>query len=154
MHSFWTLVYSGMWFDNEPKFLYFLVSNQAWWDHYYGWIRGEETFPEDPPSMSNLTKLLGGSLIAFGLFPLSLIVMGFYSFFAGSWRSRINAVEIVKMNIFPMLLFSNTVGIIAFALRLPVFSAAKASYFLNSLPAFVVFLSLGLMTCENNKKLK
>ena len=23
MHSFWTLVYSGMWFDNEPKFLHF-----------------------------------------------------------------------------------------------------------------------------------
>jgi hypothetical protein len=58
------------------------------------------------------------------------------------------------MSIFPVLLIGNTVGIIALALRLPVFSAMKASYFLNSLPAFAVFLSLGLMSYEKNKRLK
>jgi hypothetical protein len=61
---------------------------------------------------------------------------------------------VVKMNIFPALLFTNAVGIIALSVRLPVFSAMKASYFLTSLPAFAVFLSLGLMPCEKNKILK
>jgi len=154
MHSFWTLVYSGMWFDNEPKFIHYLDSNQDWWNHYYGWLRGEEKFPGDNPSVSNLTKLTGAGLTAFGLFPLLLIVCGLYIFFAGSWRSFANAAEIVKMNIFPTLLFSNAVGIIALALRLPVFSAVKASYFLNSLSAFAVFLSLGLMSFEKNKRLR
>ena len=62
--------------------------------------------------------------------------------------------EMVKMSIFPTLLVSNMAVMIALAVRLPVYTAAKASYFLNSLPAFVVFLSLGLMTCENNRHLK
>ena len=156
IHSFWTLVYCGMWFDNEPKFLYFLDSNRSWWNHYYGWIRGEENFPGDNPAMSNLTKSMGSGLIAFGLFPLLLIIGGFYNFFSGRWKCRTQAEEVdaVKMSIFPVLLFSNAAGIIALALRLPVFSAAKASYFLNSLPAFAVFLCLGLMPCEKNKNLK
>lgn len=156
IHSFWTLVYSGMWYDNEPRFLDFLDSNKEWWKHYYGWQRGEEKFPGDNPSMSNLTKWIGAGLIAFGLFPLLLMIVGLYNFFTGSWKSWTKAEEIdaVKMNIFPALLFSNAAGIIALAVRLPVYSAAKAFYFLNSLPAFAVFLSLGLMPCEKNKKLK
>jgi len=154
MHSFWTLVYNGMCFDNEPKFLYFLVANQSWWDHYYGWLRGEEKFPEESPSMSQPTRLLGAGLTAVGLFPLLLMVRGFGNFFSRSWRSRITAEEVVKMSIFPTLLVSNMAVMIALAVRLPVYAAAKASYFLNSLPAFVVFLSLGLMTCEKSKHLK
>ena len=156
MHSFWTLVYSGMWFDNEPKFLYFLDSNQDWWKHYYAWLRGEKGFPGDNPSMSHLTKLLGSGLLALGLLPLLLIMFGLYNYVRGSWKipAETKEMEVVKMSIFPMLLFSNAVGMIALALRLPVYSAIKASYFLNSLPAFAVFLSLGLMPCENNKTLK
>jgi hypothetical protein len=156
MHSFWTLIYSGMWYDNEPKFLYFLDSNRGWWKHYYGWLSGEESFPGDNPSMSNLTQAIGSGLIAFGLFPLIFIISGCYNFFRGSWKSRskANGMDVVKMNIFPALLFSNAAGIIALALRLPVYSAVKASYFLNSLPAFAVFLSLGLMPYEKNKKIK
>ena len=154
MQSFWTLVYSGMWFDNEPKFLYFLVSNQSWWDRYYGWLRGEEKFPEGSPTISSLTKFLGAGLTIFGLFPLLMIITGVTHLFLGSWRSHANSEEMVKMSIFPTLLFSNMVVMIALAVRLPVYTAAKASYFLNSLPAFVVFLSLGLMVCEKSKQLK
>ena len=154
MHSFWTLVYTGMWFDNEPKFLYFLVANQSWWDHYYGWLRGEEKFPEGSPTMSNPTKVLGAGLTAFGLFPLLLMARGFVNFFSRSWRSQMSVEEMVKMSIFPTLLVSNMAVMIALAVRLPVYTAAKASYFLNSLPAFAVFLSLGLMVCENSKHLK
>jgi 4-amino-4-deoxy-L-arabinose transferase-like glycosyltransferase len=156
MHSFWTLLYSGMWYDNEPTFLYFLDSNLGWWLHYSGWLRGEESFPGDNPSMSNLTKSTGSGLIAFGLFPLLLIISGFYNYFRGSWKSwtKAEGMDVAKMNIFPTLLFSNAAGIVALALRLPVYSVVKASYFLNSLPAFAVFLGLGLMPCEKNKKLK
>ena len=156
MHSFWTLVYSGMWFDNEPKFLHFLDSNHDWWKHYNAWLRGEKGFPGNNHSMSILTKLTGSGIIAFGLFPLLLMIYGFYNYFRGSWKSWTNAkgMDVVKMSIFPALLFSNAAGIIALALRLPVYSIMKASYFLNSLPAFAVFLSLGLMPCEKNNKLK
>jgi 4-amino-4-deoxy-L-arabinose transferase-like glycosyltransferase len=156
MHSFWTLIYSGMWFDNEPKFLYYLDSNQGWWNHYYGWLRGEKKFPGNNPSMSSLTKLTGSLLIVFGLFPFLLMISGIYNYFRGSWKSwtKVEGIDVVKMNIFPTLLFTNAVGIIALAVRLPVFSAMKASYFLTSLPAFAVFLSLGLMPCEKNKILK
>jgi Dolichyl-phosphate-mannose-protein mannosyltransferase len=154
MHSFWTLVYSGMWFDNEPKFLYFLVANQSWWDHYYGWLRGEEKFPEEPPSMSQATKLLGAGLTVFGLFPLLLMIRGLGNLCIRSWRSQMSAEELVKMSIFPTLVVSNMAVMIALAVRLPVYTAAKASYFLNSLPAWVVFLSLGLMSCEKSRHLK
>ena len=158
MHSFWTLVYSGIWYDNnEPKFLYYLDPNRGWWYHYFAWLLGKEIFPGDNPSMSNLTKSIGSGLIVFGLFPLLLIMNGLYNFFNGRWKSWTNAGEMdaAKMNIFPTLLLSNVAGIIALAFRMPGdYSVAKASYFLNSLPAFAVFLSLGLMPCEKNKKLK
>ena len=155
MHSFWTLVYSGMWFDNEPKFLYCLDSNREWWMHYYAWLRGEKGFPGDNHSMS-LTKLMGSGLIAFGLLPLLLIINGFYNYFARSWKvwAEGKGMEVARMSIFPTLLLSNAVGIMAYAFRLQVYSVVKASFFLNSLPAFAVFLSLGLMPCENNRKLK
>jgi tetratricopeptide (TPR) repeat protein len=156
MHSFWTLVYSGMWYDNEPKFIDFLDSNREWWKHYWGWLRGEESYPGENPSMSNLTKSTGSGLIALGLVPLLFILIGAYHFFRGNWKrwAKTEDLDAVKMNIFPALLFCNAAGIIALAVRLPVYSSAKASYFLNSLPAFAVFLSLGLMPCEKNRKLQ
>jgi 4-amino-4-deoxy-L-arabinose transferase-like glycosyltransferase len=156
LHSFWTLIYSGMWFDNEPKFLYFLDSNKVWWKNYYGWMKGEKSFPGDNNLMTDLTRLTGSALLAFGLFPFLLMISGIYHYFRDSWKmwDRANGIEAVKMTIFPALLFSNAAGIIALALRLPVYSAVKASYFLNSLPAFAVFLSLGLMPCEKYKTLR
>jgi hypothetical protein len=157
MHSFWTLLYSGMWFDyNVPKFLYFLELDKDWWLHYWAWFRGEQSFPGDNPSMSDLTKAMGSGLIALGLFPLLLLICGLYNYFRGNWKSWIqaNEIDVVKMSIFPTLLFSSAAVIIALTLRLPVFSTVKASYFLNALPAFAVFLSLGLMPCEKHKTLK
>jgi len=45
-------------------------------------------------------------------------------------------------------------GIIALALRLPVFNSMKPSYFLNSMPAFMMFIALGVMLWEKNKILR
>jgi tetratricopeptide (TPR) repeat protein len=156
MHSFWTLVYSGMWFDNEPKFLDFLDSNREWWRQYYSWQRGEEKFPGENPSMSDLTKSIGSGLIAFGLVPLLFFLIGSYHFLRGNWKrwTKTESLDAIKMNMFPALLFSNAAGVIALAVRLPVYSSAKASYILNSLPAFAVFLSLGLIPCEKNRNMK
>ena len=80
--------------------------------------------------MSHLTKLTGSGLIAFGLFPL-LLMIGAYHFFRGNWKrwTKTEDLDAVKMNIFPALLFSNAAGIIALAFRLPVYSSVKASYF-------------------------
>lgn len=153
MHSFWTMVYSGMWFDNEPKFLYFLDSGTKWWMHYYAWLRGEERFPGENTSLSILTQVTGSGLIGLGLPPLLLIIIGFGLCFKAIRRSLIDGgnVEMAVMSIFPMLLIVNAGIAISLALRLPVFSAAKASYFLVSMPALAVFLGLGLQWAERRK---
>jgi hypothetical protein len=145
-----------MWFDNEPKFLYFLDTNRTWWDEYYAWLRGEMIFPGDNPLMSDLTKLSGSGLMALGLVPLLLMMSGLYQYVRSSWKTgaEADAMETVKMSIFPALLLSNAAGIVAIAMNLQVYSAVKASYFLNSMPAFAVFLGLGLMPCEKNIKVK
>jgi 4-amino-4-deoxy-L-arabinose transferase-like glycosyltransferase len=156
MHSFWTLIHSGMWFDNEPKFLTFMDSNPDWWKRYYGWINGRGSYPGDASPMSNLTRATGSGLIMLGLVPLLFIMYGFYVFCQNNWKSRSawEETDTATMNIFPTLLISNAVIMIALALRLQVYSAMKAAYFLNSMPAFAVFLSLGLMPFEKNTKVK
>lgn len=156
LNSFWTLIYSGMWFDTEPKFLYFMDSNTAWWDHYFGWLRGEEQFPVDNPSMSKITILMGSGLITFGLFPLFFVIIGGYHYLRGLRNifKEYNYREATKMSIFPTLLISNALGIIAISLRLPTYTAMKASYFLNSMPAFSIFLGIGVMAYENRNILK
>jgi hypothetical protein len=151
LSSFWTLLYSGFWFDTEPKFLYFLDSNKVWWNQYYAWLRGERNFPGDNPSMSIITKAEGAGLLSLGLFPLIIIIIGGYRCLAGLRNSIAMAdlKELTKMSIFPTLLICNILGIFIITLRLPVFSAMKASYLLNSIPAFAVFLGFGLMGIEN-----
>lgn len=157
IHSFWTMVYGGMWYDNEPKFLVYLDRDLVWWKHYlYGWINGVEKYPGDNPSMKPLTKAIGSGLVVLGLFPLSLIFTGIYRYVSGRQEhsSELQEADHAKLIIFPALLISNVTGIVALAIRLPVFSAAKASYFLCSLPAFAVFIGLGAMSWERTIALK
>ncbi len=151
LNSFWTLIYSRMWFDMEPKFVYLMDSNKSYWKHYYGWLKGEEKFPGDDPSISKLTILEGSGLITLGLFPLFFVTLGIYRYLAGlqSILANFNWIESIKMSVFPILLLFNTLGIIIITLRLPVYSAMKASYFLNSLPAIAIFLGIGLMSIES-----
>lgn len=155
LNSFWTLIYSGMWFDTEPKFLYFMDSNIAWWRHYYRWIKGEDKFPKNQHSISQITLLEGSVLITLGLFPLILAIIGGY-YYIKQLRdfSNSNWIKLTKLSIFPALLISNAAGIIAITLKLPVFSTMKSSYFLNSMPAFAVFIGNGVMACEKRTILK
>lgn len=152
IHSFWTLVYSGMWFDNEPKFLFYLDVHPAWWKHYYAWLRGEKDYPGDNRWLSALTRFTAMALLSLGLVPFGLILIGGYRYFQGLWKQAVNPVDQIKLSLFPTLLFFNVIGMIALAIRLPVFSAAKATYLLNSLSAFCVLLCLGLMPLEMHRR--
>jgi 4-amino-4-deoxy-L-arabinose transferase-like glycosyltransferase len=149
MHSAWTLMYTGMWFDNEPKFLYFVDKNRPWWAAYFGWLRGERSFPGDNTSLPMPARAAAAVLIALGLVPLSFMAAGGYAC-ARAWRRKDEA----PLMMFPALLLANAAGIAALAARLPVFSAVKASYFLVSLPAFAVLLALGLMLFEERRAMK
>lgn len=156
LNSFWTIVYSGMWFDTEPKFLYFMDPNTAWWGRYYGWLRGEEHFPGDNPSISKTTIMMGSGLITLGLFPLLFFIIGIYYYLRGLQHiiKDYDYKGSIKMAMMFMLLACNVFGVIAITLRLPTYTAMKASYFLNSMPAFAIYLGIGVMACEKVNKLK
>ena len=158
LHSFWTLVYSGMWFDTEPHFLRYLDSNGDWWQHYYGWYGREESFPAEKPPLSDLTMLEASGLITLGLFPLFLMLAGFcycakYSIVGGG-LVQTTPIERIGLGMFPILVLFNVAGIIALTLRLPVYNSMKPSYFLGAMPAFMIFLGLGIMLCERHATIK
>jgi hypothetical protein len=156
LHSYWTLVYTGMWFDNEPRFLCFLDRDTNWWNRYYGWLEGKGAFPGENFSMGHATMAVGSALVVLGLIPLLLVFLGIYVYLRGSWKSWANWQDsekliAVKLSVFPALLLANVVGIVTLALRLPVFPSAKAMYLLNSLPAFAVFIGLGVMLVRKHQ---
>jgi hypothetical protein len=156
LDSFWTLLYSRMWFDVEPKFLYFTDPDDQWWHHYYSWIRGEEPFPAEAKRFSAFTRFFGFWLLALGLFPLLISIAGGWRILFGKWRlwGKSNGIEMVKMQIFPAFLMVNLAGMIAYAIKNPVFSCIKAIYLLNSLPALAVLLGVGVMLFEKYKIIK
>jgi hypothetical protein len=80
------------------------------------------------------------------------MIYGISNYFKNNWRNWTGSggTETTGMSMFPALLISNTVLIIALISMVPVFSAMKSSYLLNSLPAFATFLGLGVMPHEHN----
>lgn len=158
LHSFWTLMYSGMWFDTEPYFLCFEDSNGNWWRHYYGWYRGEEAFPDENTTLPDLTYLEAAGLITLGLCPLLLMLIGFYHCVKSTIQEgglvQANPIQRIGLGMFPVLALFNAAGIVALTLRLPCFNSMKPSYFLGAMPACMIFLSLGIMRCERNEKMK
>ena len=150
--SFWTLIYSRMWFDMEPKFLYLINDDEGWWDSYYGWLRGKSSWPTlkqfDPDC-----KRIGSVLIAMGLVPLLMAIIGFILLFKKVVDSftdhKQSARKGIGLLLFPLLFMINSCGIIAIALKAQLFSTMKALYFLNSLPSFAVFIGFGADFCES-----
>jgi hypothetical protein len=145
MHSFWTLVYSGMWVDNEPHFTQ-MTDRNVWWRDYFSWLRGGAAFPSSTIPLSILTRTITAGLLICGLIPLVLILSGFV-------RCMFTIIskptdKTVMLQVFPVMLFFNAVGIIYLVLKAPVYSSMKASYFLNSLPAFCVFAANGVQDIE------
>lgn len=146
--SFWTLVYSRMWFDMEPKFLYYTDPDLPWWEEYFRWLEGKVPFPSDKDPLSAFTLFIGGALITLGLVPLFLTVLGsFYSVYLW-WKCRSHSREALMTPLFVTLLLFNAAGIVLLGIKAPVYSSMKAVYFLNALPAFSVFLAFGVMLFE------
>ena len=153
LDSFWTLIHARMWFDMEPKFLFFLDQNRAWWEHYYAWLRGEQAFPEGF-AWSPLTRFMGSALITLGLVPLALLWIGLArSARAGFYVTpQAGGRRWTGMQIFAALLVSNAAGVLYLTMRSPVYSSVKAIYFLVSLPAFAVFIGLGMAAIERHRR--
>lgn len=76
IHSFWTMIYSGMWVDNEPKFTYYTNLNSSWWKQYGSWLIGEAAFPSSAIPISNYTRMITTGLLTCGLVPLGLLIIG------------------------------------------------------------------------------
>ena len=137
LDSFWTLIHGRMWFDVEPKFVYFTDGDPAWWMRYYDWLRGAAPFPADPIPLGPFTRAVAGLLIGAGLIPLAFGVHG-------ATRLARKPTDAPVVFALAALLAANTAGIVGLAVRLPVYSVMKATFFLGSLPALLVFLGAGL----------
>ena len=150
--SFWTLIYSNMWFDMSPKFLYYTDLNVSWWKSYTQWLKGERGFPSSI-ALSPFTYFTGSALITMGLVPLLFIILGVYRSIFGKLgqRNEMDGEIAIKSQIFLVSFLFNAAGIIYMASKAPVYSVIKATYFMGSLPAFSVFLGLGIMVCEKRR---
>jgi len=156
MHSFWTIIYSGTWFDIEPKFTQVTDKNRIWWPQYFGWLSGVMPFPSLPSPLSISTRLLAAGLLICGIVPLLLVMAGFV------WSVRFlilckdadARIEAVKLNFFTILLVTNAAGVILLTLKAPVYSSMKATYFFNSLPAFAVLNAIGIKCIDKRRWIK
>lgn len=153
VRSFWTLIYGRMWFDMEPNFLYYTDPDKAWWLRYFDYIYGRSYDFPDPHPLSPSTLFIGSSLIAMGVIPLGLTLLGFVHFLfvrRALWvgEEREGAMKVLMLSV---LFLFNAAGIIFHAIKFPFISHMKALFFLNSLPAFVTFLGAGIMVVEKNR---
>jgi hypothetical protein len=156
LHSFWTVVYSSAWIDNEPKFTYFTDKNDPWWNDYFAWLRGTKEFPVAPSPLSVVTRMLAAGRILFGLFPLSLAALGFVHCLR-LCRPGNDPREITQSPtalVFPIVAIFNAAGIIWMTLQVPVPSYMKASYFLVSMPAAAAFVALGTNSIEGKRSMR
>jgi len=156
MHSFWTLIYSGMWADIEGKFTYVTDRNDTWWRQYFLWMNGKNYFPHTLNPISNFTLLITAGLLILGLVPLGLIIVGLAICLHKIiyYNSSKLKYEAIKLQAFPLILAFNSLGIILLVNKFPVYDSMKASYFLNSLPSFCVFIALGIQSIEKRLWIK
>ncbi|MBE9528134.1 MAG: glycosyltransferase family 39 protein [Proteobacteria bacterium] len=154
MDSFWTLIYSRMWFDMEPMFLDLIDPDRPWWNQYYSWLRGEAPFPSAKSPLSTPTRLTGSLLITLGLVPLVLSIVGLIYYVFRWLGSRGRGVEYYTLPVFLLLMLFNGAGVLLLGFKAPVYSSMKAAYFLSSIPAFAVFLAYGVTAIEKRKKVK
>ena len=143
--SFWTVAYTGLWFDTEPRYVTFVGGDLRWWEAYMGWLRGKGPFPGVPVALPPAVKIVGSVLEAVGLVPLLLAGIGGVAAARTAMRRQGGALAESGLAVLLFLLGSATVaGIVILAIKMPVFSAMKASYFLGAVPAFGYFIGRGL----------
>jgi hypothetical protein len=149
LNSFWTLMYAGMWFDTEPKFIVYTGHDQ-WWAIYYGWLNGDNPFPDNAPAGARTSVIqVGSGLEAIGLVPLFLGLSGLWFLLKEVWRgSAGNRDFVLLLLMFLVLAVFDFAVAVQLAVNVPVFSAMKSSYILTALPAFCVFTGLGVQEWE------
>jgi 4-amino-4-deoxy-L-arabinose transferase-like glycosyltransferase len=136
--SFWTLLHGRAWFDMEPTYLY--LGERRRWIAHDAWMRGARPFPRSLP-LSRIAHGFGSLLIALGLIPLVLGLTGCIQTLIGRWSGWKGPPW---QPMLPVLAFFSTLGVLLLAMRVPVFSAIKTAYLLNALPAFAVFVGIGV----------
>jgi 4-amino-4-deoxy-L-arabinose transferase-like glycosyltransferase len=155
--SFWTILHSGFWFDTEPQFVCQLKSeNKDWWRKYFDWQTGKATRPPPYDKGDRFVRSTGSLMIAVGLVPLFLGILGFGRLLVkvkDAIRSR-DWSEALPLQALALLFALNMAVVIHLAVRIPVYSAMKASYLLASLPALAVLLALGIMTLEKRRSFR
>jgi 4-amino-4-deoxy-L-arabinose transferase-like glycosyltransferase len=155
--SFWTGIQGRMWFDMEPKFIFFTDPDRKWWVGYHEYLVGRPVAFPDLKHLSPETRLFGSSLITMGLIPTTLSLLGFFSCLFGMksvWPSGKVREGVMKFVALTVLFVANAAGIIFHSLKYPYFSHMKAAFMLVSLPAFAVYLGIGVMVLEKYKILK
>ena len=152
--SFWTLLYSRLWWDMKPKFLYLTKENatdNAWWYDYYDYLHGKKPWP-GTGGVSNKTLTLGSATLLMALAVTLLMLLGFIlTIFSSPRDSGGGGALRAKLLIFPVLILFNLAGVLQAAISFPIFSSMKAAYLLNSSSAFAVFAALALDRLTKDK---
>ena len=152
LNSFWTLMYSGMWFDTEPKF----IDNTGqfpWWLTYFGWMQGRGPFPQDAAIAAPRGMLLVGSgLEALGLIPLLLGLTGVWVLLRGILPRSAGQREYKPFLLaFLMLAILAVASAMQLYMEVPSYSAIKSSYILGAIPAFCALIGLGAQAWEKRR---
>jgi hypothetical protein len=145
--SMWTILWARTWFDMEPRFLQYTdPATQDWWAAYNIYLGGAED--DSWPGVYGLgvvTRVLGSTLIAAGIIPGILMLIGLMRCLVGRWsllRPR-NPLESARLQMMPVLMFGVMAGSAFHSWKFPYTFTLKTVYILNGLPAFIVFVALG-----------
>ena len=145
--SMWTILWARTWFDMEPRFLQYTdPATQDWWAAYNIYLGGAED--GSWPGISGLgitTRILGSTLIAAGIVPGILMLIGLIRCLFGRWSllRPDNALEAARLQMMPVLMFGVMAGIVLTTWKFPYTFSLKTVYILNGLSAFIVFVALG-----------
>jgi hypothetical protein len=145
--SMWTILWARAWFDMEPRFLQYTdPATDAWWTAYDTWLGGaaDAAWP-GIDGLSSWTRLLGSMLIALGLVPGLLLLIGLFRCLIGRWSllRPADPLETARLQMMPVLLFGVMAGMVLTTWKFPYTFALKTVYILNGLPAFIVLVALG-----------
>ncbi len=145
--SMWTILWARAWFDMEPRFLQYTdPASEEWWDAYRRYLGGAEddAWP-GTAALSTWTRFMGSSLIALGLVPGVLLLLGLARCVFGKWSLFREGVpiETARLQMMPVLVAGVMAGIVLTTWKFPYTFALKTVYILNGLPAFIVLVGLG-----------
>jgi 4-amino-4-deoxy-L-arabinose transferase-like glycosyltransferase len=156
IESFWTQIYGGMWFDVDPQFYYMDEPCEfRWREQHFAYLSGSISKAPGINALDKFPIFLGSALIIIGFPPFLLMITGIfqflYSFAEGGYKENKMGVIIGLMML--TVILCNVAGVVFHSSIYPFYSCMKASFFLNSLPSFLLFIGNGLMFLERRSEL-